>query len=147
MRRLYARKLQRTEAFFESTPGVHIQSSKSGLHMLIRVASRKPAAKLCQEAASLGIRMLPTALTSASVEGAFPAGVTFTAEDLSITLSADRESYNWTQAIAPGDSMDGVWCVGVPATVTVTLLEPTIVRNDGICIAWRASSTRSAGVE
>ncbi|MDD5987168.1 MAG: PLP-dependent aminotransferase family protein [Eubacteriales bacterium] len=59
MRRLYARKLQRTEAFFESTPGVHIQSSKSGLHMLIRVASRKPAAKLCQEAASLGIRMLP----------------------------------------------------------------------------------------
>ena len=72
------------------------------------------------DAHDMGIRMLPTALTSASVEGAFPAGVTFTAEDLSITLSADRESYNWTQAIAPGDSMDGVWCVGVPATVTNT---------------------------
>jgi hypothetical protein len=70
-------------------------------------------------ASSIGIRALPSSISSIDAGNAIPSGTSFDAEGLTITLSADRSSYNWVQASAPGDSYwDGRWCVGIPVTIT-----------------------------
>lgn len=73
------------------------------------------------DAHTMGIRAIPDSMTQSDADSAVISGTTFLAEDMSITLSADRDSYNWVQASAPGDTIwDGRWCVGVPATITNT---------------------------
>lgn len=64
MRRLYAKKLRKTENFFKKTKDINIQKGESGLNMLISVSTGKPAEKLCQEAASIGIRTAPVSTYS-----------------------------------------------------------------------------------
>ncbi len=69
-------------------------------------------------AADAGIRALPASISSIDAGNAVPSGSSFDAEGLTLTLSADRESYSWVQASAAGNATwDGRWCVGVPVTV------------------------------
>lgn len=74
-------------------------------------------------ASDLGIRALPSAISSVDAADAVPSGASFDAEGLTLMLSADRDSYDWVQ-ITSNDQMAGVWCVGVPVTVTNNSEEP-----------------------
>lgn len=83
------------------------------------------------DARNLGIRALPSAITSFDAGNAVPSGASFDAEDLTLTLSADRNAYVWVQVDAPSNAAwNGVWCVGVPVTVANNTSEAQSVTLD-----------------
>ena len=66
-----------------------------------------------------GLTPLPAALGSYDAENAFVYGDPFDVGNLTLTLSSNEETYDWTQSWDDADpTWNGRWCVGVPVSIT-----------------------------
>lgn len=114
----------------ESDSTLHVLYKGPGTYHLLfdnMLGVKDDLAFVVSDARLFGVRALPNTLTSDKAAGAIPAGTTFVAEGVTITLSDDRDAYAWIQMSAPDSSLDGAWVVGVPITVTNTSASATSI--------------------
>lgn len=82
--------------------------------------------------AASGLHPIPWyELNAADATNAVPYGESFDVSGLTLTLSADEDTYWWTQAWDETNPVwNGRWCVGVPLTITNNSSVPLALTSD-----------------
>lgn len=117
--------LQRGSIGVDKTEGglIHVLYRGPGVYTFEfdNLLGRKAAVSLTLSGSqSSGLHPLPDGALGASDTGlAVPYGESFDVSGLTLTFSANEETYLWTQSWdETSDIWNGRWCVGVPLTIT-----------------------------